>query len=114
MRKHRADAGGKPLEAGKNQEGSGLPVMVHPIAGRWRILAESKALKATLATRWVIGFARFSDSSRANVTKVTASERGQRLCKGEKPWRTNPMSGTGMKQGRKVLAEGNRQEGEKP
>jgi len=46
--------------------------------------------------------------------KVTASERRQRLCEGEKPWRNNPMSGTGMKQGRKVLEEGSRQEGEKP
>jgi hypothetical protein len=51
LRKRRAVAGGKPLEAEKNQEGSGLPVVVHPIAGWWRILAESKALKATLATR---------------------------------------------------------------
>jgi len=69
----------------ENQEGSGLPVVVHPIAGGWRILAESKALKATRSTRWFFGFARFSDSSGANVTKVTASERGQRLCEGEKP-----------------------------
>jgi len=113
-RKRRAVAGAKPLKAGKHQEGSGLPVMVHPIAGGCRIFAESKALKATLATRWVFGFARFSYSSRANVTKVTASERGQRLCEGEKPWRTNPMSGTGMKQGRKVLEDVSRQEGEKP
>jgi hypothetical protein len=77
--------GGEIPRGRENQEGSGLPVVVHPIAGRWRILAESKALKATLSTREFFGFARFSDSSRANVTKVTASERGQRLCEGETP-----------------------------
>jgi hypothetical protein len=51
---------------------------------------------------------------KANAMKVTASERKQRLCEGEKPWRENPTSGTGMKQGRKVLEDENRQEGAKP
>jgi hypothetical protein len=46
--------------------------------------------------------------------KVTVPERGQRLCEGETPWRKNPMSGTGMKQGRKVREDVSRQEGEKP
>jgi hypothetical protein len=46
--------------------------------------------------------------------KVTVPERGQRLGEGETPWRKNPMSGTGMKQGRKVREDVSRQEGEKP
>jgi hypothetical protein len=49
-----------------------------------------------------------------NVTKVTGSERDRRLCGGKKALKGNPTSGTGMKQGRKVLEEVNRQEGAKP
>jgi len=77
--------GGETPRGRENQEGSGLLEMVHPIFGWWRIFTESKALKATLAAREFFGFTRFSDSSQANVMKVTASERRQRLCEGETP-----------------------------
>lgn len=84
-----------------------------PRTGRCRILAESKALKAALPFCCASG----SPGARpavANAMRVTAPERVRRLREGKKPWRENPMSGTGMKQGRKVLEEVNRQEGEKP
>lgn len=57
----------------------------------------------------------FSDSSyQSEGQEGTGSERTRRLCEGRKPWRGNPMSVTGMKQGREVLEEGSRQEGGKP
>lgn len=52
--------------------------------------------------------------SLANSTKVTAFERRRRLRRGEKALKENPKSVTGMKQGRKVREEANRQEGAKP
>jgi hypothetical protein len=84
-----------------------------PRTGRWRILAESKALKATLPLRCALSSLRARPAV-ANATRVTAPERVRRLREGERPWRENPTSGTGMKQGRKVLEEGTRQEGAKP
>jgi len=52
LREQRAVAGGRPLEARKTRRAAAFCSMVHPICSGWRIFTESKALKATLATRW--------------------------------------------------------------
>jgi hypothetical protein len=53
-------------------------------------------------------------AAEANAKKASGAERLRRLCKGQRPWRGNPKSVTGMKQGRKVSGDASRQEGEKP
>lgn len=56
----RASAGptrGDTPRGQENQEGSGLPCVVHPMHGRCRILTESKALKVKLSARWEREFA---------------------------------------------------------
>jgi hypothetical protein len=57
LRKQRAGAGGRPLEVTKTRRAAAFRGMVHPICEGWRILTESKALKATLAARWSQEFA---------------------------------------------------------
>lgn len=74
---------------------------------------KSKALKSRLPPDRIVGSPAVR-AAVANVTRVIPSERIGRLHEGEKPWRENPKSGTGMKKGRKVLEEENRQEGAKP
>lgn len=51
MRKQRAGAGERPLEVRKTRRAAAFCGMVHPICRRWRILTESKALKARRAAR---------------------------------------------------------------
>ena len=100
---------GRKTPGGQRPSGDGSP-------HRWRVsnLRREQSLEGDAHDETVFRVYSVFLLVGANVTKVTASERGQRLCEGEKPWRTNPMSGTGMKQGRKVLEDVSRQEGEKP
>jgi hypothetical protein len=112
LRKHPSRCEGEILR-GQNTRRAAAFRCGSPRNGRWRILAESKALKATLPFCCALG-SLGARPAVANVTRVTAPERARRLREGEKPWRENPTSGTGTKQGRKVLEEGNRQEGVKP
>lgn len=51
MRKQRAGAGERPLEVRKTRRAAAFCGMVHPICRGWRILTESKALKARRAAR---------------------------------------------------------------
>jgi hypothetical protein len=56
-----------------------------------------------------------SERQVANVRKVASVERRYGFVWRERLWRgENPMSATGMKQGREVDEGANRQEGEKP
>lgn len=55
-----------------------------PRTGRCRILAESKALKATLPPSRILGSPEVRKAV-ANATRVTATGRMRRLREGEKP-----------------------------
>jgi hypothetical protein len=83
LRKRRSRRGGELLR-GRNTRRAAAFRSDSTRIGRWRILAESKALKATLPFYRAMGSPE-ARSAVANATRVTASGRARMLCEGEKP-----------------------------
>jgi len=79
---------------------------------RWRIVAESKALKAGVTVADRVGKPELP--CRDPRSGRSPGPRGTKALRREKALKENPTSGTSLKNGRTVLEEGNRQEGEKP
>jgi hypothetical protein len=83
LRKHPSRCEGEILR-GQNTRRAAAFRCGSPRNGRWRILAESKALKATLPPSRISGSLGVRKAV-ANATRVTASGRVRRLREGEKP-----------------------------
>jgi hypothetical protein len=83
VRKRRAVARGNSFEV-KIPGGQRPSDTAHPVPDRWRILAESKALKVKLPPSRISGSLGVRKAV-ANATRVTASGRVRRLREGEKP-----------------------------